>query len=216
MLPDFLEHALNEHCLARSLDNHEKKISSHHFQPRVVLRRWEMDSQSGSPEHRKVSVERCSLMSGRSGRRVRRAEAMTAFLGGLSGTRLPALSYLLPCLLRFLSAPRSHSPAPALPPPGQICRTRYPVLSPASTGLTFPPIPRRLFSLHVRRPRLDHVDLHFPRFEAPEVDTAGPAEIRPFSTTRFPFLVVARTVRQWFLFLIYRRSFELLWLGQLV
>lgn len=32
----------------------------------------------------------------RSSWRVRRAEAMTAFLGGLSGTRLPALSYLFP------------------------------------------------------------------------------------------------------------------------
>lgn len=52
------------------------------------------------------------------------AEAMTAFLGGLSGTRLPALSFA--AAASFLAA-RPHSALRPLdpPPPDQIGRTRY-------------------------------------------------------------------------------------------
>lgn len=49
------------------------------------------------PSTERFDMERCAwFWAGRSSWRVRRAEAMTAFLGGLSGTRLPALSYLFP------------------------------------------------------------------------------------------------------------------------
>ena len=95
-----------------------------------------------------------------SGRRVRRAEAVTAFLGGLSGTRLPALSYLLP-----RARPRSPGPPfplfnARLPPPDQIGRTRYRAVSVASTEprfhaafFLFPPLPPTwIFTFPVSRP----------------------------------------------------------------
>ena len=70
--------------------------------------------------------------------RVRRAEAVTAFLGGLSGTRLPALSYLLHRARHHSSDPPFPLFGARLPPPDQIGRTRYRGVSVASTGTAFP------------------------------------------------------------------------------
>lgn len=95
------------------------------------------------PSTERFDMERCAwLRAGRSSWRVRRAEAMTAFLGGLSGTRLPALSYLFPPLLLLTVIPSTyrypHYAAPISHLLDQIGRHSIPCLGSESTEPAFP------------------------------------------------------------------------------